>query len=59
MQAKQLWKKILIGLRDEVNTQIFNTWFEPLTPVGLDDDHLILETPHTFIRDWIETPLTR
>ncbi|NOY86691.1 MAG: chromosomal replication initiator protein DnaA [Deltaproteobacteria bacterium] len=54
MQATELWKKILISLRDEVNTQIFNTWFEPLSPVSLDDEHLFLETPHSFIRDWIE-----
>ena len=54
MQATELWKKILISLRDEVNTQIFNTWFEPLSPVSLDDKHLFLETPHSFIRDWIE-----
>lgn len=54
MQAKELWKKILVSLRDEVNTQIFNTWFEPLSPVSLDNEHLFLETPHSFIRDWIE-----
>ncbi len=54
MIADKLWKKVLHVLREEVNPQIFNTWFEPLSPVELDDNNFILETPHAFIRDWIE-----
>jgi len=54
MLADELWKKVLRVLREEVNPQIFNTWFEPLSPVEMDDNNLVLETPHTFIRDWIE-----
>jgi chromosomal replication initiator protein len=54
MLAAELWKKVLHVLREEVNPQIFNTWFEPLSPVEMDDSNLVLETPHSFIRDWIE-----
>jgi chromosomal replication initiator protein len=54
MKAQQLWKNILATLKDEVNPQIFNTWFGTLNPVALDDKHLTLEAPHAFIRDWIE-----
>ncbi len=54
MSAEQLWKKILAALKDEVNPQIFSTWFDPLVPAGIKDNRLVLEAPHPFIRDWIE-----
>ncbi|MDF1536415.1 MAG: chromosomal replication initiator protein DnaA [bacterium] len=54
MKAQQLWKKILADLKDEVNPQIFNTWFGTLNPAALDENYLTLDAPHTFIRDWIE-----
>ncbi len=54
MKAQQLWNKILATLKDEVNPQIFNSWFGNLTPAGLDEKELILEAPHSFIRDWVE-----
>lgn len=54
MLADELWKRVLRILREEVNPQTFNTWFEPLSPVELNETNLVLETPHAFIRDWIE-----
>ncbi len=54
MKAQQLWNKILATLKDEVNPQIFNTWFSTLNPAALDNNHLTLEAPHAFIGDWIE-----
>ena len=54
MKAQQLWNRILAALKDEVNPQIFNSWFGNLTPADLDEKELLLEAPHSFIRDWIE-----
>lgn len=54
MKAQQLWNRILAALKDEVNPQIFNSWFGNLAPVELDEKSLLLEAPHHFIRDWIE-----
>jgi chromosomal replication initiator protein len=54
MKAQQLWNRILDTLKDEVNPQIFNSWFGNLTPASLDEKDLILEAPHSFIRDWVE-----
>jgi chromosomal replication initiator protein len=54
MKAQQLWNRILAALKDEVNPQIFNSWFGNLAPVDLDEKGLLLEAPHSFIRDWIE-----
>ncbi len=54
MKAQQLWNKILAALKDEVNPQIFNSWFGNLTPAELDEKGLLLEAPHSFIKDWVE-----
>jgi len=54
MKAQQLWDKILDSLKGEVNPQIFNSWFGTLTPSKIDDDGLLLNAPHSFIKDWIE-----
>jgi chromosomal replication initiator protein len=54
MKAQQLWDRILAALKDEVNPQIFNSWFGNLTPVESDEKGLLLEAPHSFIRDWVE-----
>ena len=54
MKAQQLWNEILDNLKGEVNPQIFNSWFGTLTPSRIDDDGLLLNAPHSFIKDWIE-----
>ena len=54
MKAQQLWNKILAVLKDEVNPQIFNSWFGNLVPADLDEAGLLLEAPHSFIKDWVE-----
>ena len=54
MKAQQLWNRILATLKDEVNPQIFNSWFGNLTPADLDEKGLLLEAPHSFIKDWVE-----
>ncbi len=54
MPAADLWNRVLDSLEDEVNAHIYNTWFGPLEPKSLDNKNLVLEAPHSFIRDWIE-----
>ena len=54
MKAKQLWNRILAVLKEEVNPQIFNSWFGNLVPADLDETGLILQAPHSFIKDWVE-----
>jgi chromosomal replication initiator protein len=54
MKAKQLWNRILAVLKEEVNPQIFNSWFGNLVPADLDETGLLLQAPHSFIKDWVE-----
>jgi len=54
MKAQALWNQILDSLKEEVNSQIFNSWFGTLVPSRVDDHGLLLKAPHSFIKDWVE-----
>lgn len=63
-KAKEVvWKEILVCLAELINKDAFATWFEPLIPVSLEDNTLILGAPNNFFIEWIGeyylAPLTR
>lgn len=54
-----VWNRCLEIIRDNVPRQAFKTWFEPLKPVGLDEDEegrrkLTVELPSQFYYEWLE-----
>jgi chromosomal replication initiator protein len=48
------WEDVLLSLRQQMTEQRFITWFQPLTPLGLNDGGLLLEVPNPFFIDWFE-----
>ncbi len=52
-QAQRVWAACLTVLSEHVNSQSFKTWFEPITPLGLDANGLTLRVPSPFFYDWI------
>jgi len=52
--AEQLWHKCLIIIKDNVNWRTFQTWFEPVKAVGLNDNVLTLQVPSQFFYEWLE-----
>jgi len=53
-QANDVWQACLDTIRESVNTQSFKTWFEPITPVGLEAGKLVIQVPSQFFYDWLE-----
>jgi chromosomal replication initiator protein len=53
-ECVELWDKCLEVIRDNVNTQSFNTWFEPIVPRKLEGSVLTIEVPSQFYYEWIE-----
>lgn len=51
--AVQCWDRVLENLRQHVNEQTFETWFEQTEFVSLDDDALHLQGPNQFFVDWL------
>ncbi len=53
-EAEQLWEKCLSIIKDNVNWRTFQTWFEPVKAVGLNDNVLTLQVPSQFFYEWLE-----
>jgi len=53
--AKKTWKKIKEDLSCQLPGHTISTWFDPINPVAIDGDSLILEVPSQFFYDWIES----
>lgn len=57
-RAKDVWLACLNILREQVNTQSYKTWFEPIIPVRLNGDRLVIQVPSQFFFDWLEEHYT-
>lgn len=53
-EAEQLWEKCLNIIKDNVNWRTYQTWFEPVKAVALNDNVLTLQVPSQFFYEWLE-----
>ena len=53
-KAVQVWDKCLEIIKDNVNWRTYQTWFEPVKAVGLEDNVLTLQVPSQFFYEWLE-----
>ena len=49
-----IWNNCLKIIKDNVSSQNFKTWFEPIKAVKLDNSVLTIEVPSQFFYEWIE-----
>lgn len=52
--AESVWNNCLAFIRDNVSTQAYKTWFEPIKAVRLVDDSLSIKVPSQFFYEWLE-----
>ncbi len=50
-----IWKDIKESLARELPAHAYSTWFEPISPIALNDTELVLEVPNQFFFEWIES----
>lgn len=50
----EVWNNCLKVIKDNVQEQSFATWFEPIVPVSLENDTLMLEVPSQFFVEFLE-----
>ena len=50
-----LWKKVKDELSGVLPAHTINTWFEPIKPVTISNNELVLEVPNRFFYEWIES----
>lgn len=52
--GRTIWNNCLDIIRQEINSQAFKTWFEPIEPVRFDQKTLTIQVPNNFFYEWIE-----
>ena len=52
---KDIWNKVKWELSQQLPDHTISTWFEPIEPVVVDDEKMVLEVPNQFFYDWIES----
>lgn len=52
--AGEYWRNCLEIIRDNVSTQVFKTWFEPIKALSWNGNQLVVQVPSQFFCEWIE-----
>jgi len=52
--AEQVWNGCLEIVKDNVSTQNFKTWFEPIKPIKINNNVLTIQVPSQFFYEWLE-----
>ena len=52
--CQAVWENCLQTIKQAVNPQSYKTWFEPIKPVGLIENALVIQVPNKFFYEWLE-----
>jgi len=52
--ANDIWNKCLTYIKDNVDSQAFTTWFEPISAIELEEKALYIQVPSKFFYEWLE-----
>jgi chromosomal replication initiator protein len=51
---ESVWGECLKLIKDNINSQSFKTWFDPIKPVKLEEKILTIQVPSHFFYEWLE-----
>jgi chromosomal replication initiator protein len=49
-----IWNACLIVIKDNIPLQAYKTWFEPIIPIKLENNILMIQVPSHFFYEWLE-----
>jgi chromosomal replication initiator protein len=52
--TEAVWQKCLSIIKDNVSWRAYQTWFEPIVAVELNQSALTLQIPSQFFYEWLE-----
>jgi len=52
--ADSVWKNCLSFIKDNIQSQAYKTWFEPIVAIKLTDLSLSVQVPSKFFYEWLE-----
>jgi chromosomal replication initiator protein len=47
------WNKILAAIKNRIEGQAFETWFEPTSYIGEEAEILYIKVPNSYFKDWL------
>ena len=53
------WNQILLAVKNRIESQAFETWFEPTSYIGEDGDALYIKVPNSYFKDWLSFHYSR
>ena len=51
--AESVWRNCLSFIKDNIQSQAYKTWFEPIIAVKLSENSLSIQVPK-FFYEWLE-----
>ena len=52
--AQSVWESCLSFIADNISSQAYKTWFEPIKAVKLSENALSIQVPSKFFYEWLE-----
>jgi len=52
--CEQVWENCLNYIKQNINSQSFKTWFEPIKAIHLSNNSLTIQVPNKFFYEWLE-----
>ncbi|MCR4409271.1 MAG: chromosomal replication initiator protein DnaA [Candidatus Saccharicenans sp.] len=53
------WNRILAAVKNRVEGQAFETWFEPTSYIGEEGETLYIKVPNAYFKDWLSFHYSR
>jgi chromosomal replication initiator protein len=54
VNANTLWEQVLSLLKENISSQTYQTWFEPIRFVETNKKSIVLEVPNKFFKNWVK-----
>ncbi|MBI4838168.1 MAG: chromosomal replication initiator protein DnaA [Nitrospirae bacterium] len=54
VETEEIWGKALNTIQEKIDDQTFDLWFKPIKLRQFHDQHLVIEVPNRFFKEWIE-----
>ena len=50
-----LWEKCLLFIKERIHEQAYQTWFDGISVISLNDEEITLQVPNQFHYEWLES----
>src|SRR5699024_5719888 len=54
ISADSVWEQCLDIIKDNISYQKYKSWFEPISPVRIENNTLTIQVPSQFWYEWLE-----